>query len=702
MTSWQTYARRGLAVFFVAFATFVYLSIRERPTLAPPADLPRLDEDAVSETIGAEALRMSGLERTYQMSGHRTTFTDGSARYDEPVVTVEKADGRTYVLTATEIFVGPDQVEYEATGTVRLRSDDGFELMTSRARFTETEDVVRMPDEVTFVQGRMQGSGVGATYDHTHDVLQVLSEAVVTMTDERGATTLDGTAGVATLDRMRDRLMLDGDVRVTREGQRTRANQAVAQLSSEEDVVTGLELRGDAHVEGGAGGIESMAARDIDLDYTDDGTSIEHALLAVGASIALAGSNGSEGLRLAGEKLDLALAPDGSILSATGEAVELGLPAGEDAPVRRIRADELVASGQEGRGLTAAVFRRDVAYLEGSGPVPDREASARQLTLGLHDTEVERAGFEGAARFESGGLTAEAQTLEYDPRVNRLRLDGPDGLGDPRVTDEQKRVQARAIEVAIDTQDLTASGDVRTLLRATSSGDAEADGRLPGLLEAGDPVSVNAARLVYTGNTGRAVYSGQAALWQDTTTIRADDIVVDRRRGDLVATGSAYALMTLDEDVWEGEADEIRYDEAARVVTYSRAPAEPTSTGDVPGDPLAGARGPVAHLRGGGRDLRARRIDVVLADTGTGVARLEAYTDLAIVVDERWGHGVRLTYDAADGRYDLSGTPAAPAVFCDGSRESDGGTLTFYESTDRIAVDGQTRRSSNRPCTPAP
>jgi len=702
MTSWQKRARLGLAVFFVAFAAFVYMSLRERPTFAPPGAVERRDPEAVSETIDADAVSLRGTRREYQIAFKaRHAYPDGSARLEAPVITVEKSDGRIYVLTGTEALVAAEERSGELTGDVRLRSDDGFELSTSRAFFDKADDVVRMPDAVTFAQGRMQGTGVGADYDHAYDVLRLLSEAAVTMSSEAGATTLDGTAGTATLDRARDRLTLDGDVHVTREGQETRATQALAFLSGEDDIVTRLELRGEASVAGGSGRLESMAARDIDIDYTDDGTTIEHAALAVGAEIALAGADGAAGLRLAGETLDLRLAADGSLLHAAGVNTELRLPAVGDAPPRRINADELEASGEDGVGLTAATFRRDVEYHEGAGTDSDRRAFSRTLWLELRDTAVRAATFEGAVHFEDGRLIAEAGTLEYDP-AGSLRLRDPDGFGDPRVTDERMRVQARQIAVDAETQDLRATGDVRTLLYGSPDA-PDGDGRLPGLLQSTDPVRVNAATLVYTGETGRAVYAGQAALWQGDTSIRGDTVVLDRRRGDLVASGEADALITLDGEAWQGEADEIRYDEAARVVTYSRGAAEPTTGGGGPAGGRSGGPPAVARLRGGTRDLRARRIDVVLEDGGSGIARLEARTDLTIVIEDRWGTGAHLTYHAADDQYELVGTPALPAVFCDGRRESIGGTLTFSDSTDKIAVDGYTRRSSNRPCSaPAP
>ena len=92
------------------------------------------------------------------------------------------------------------------------------------------------------------------------------------MKDQAGGTSLDGVAGHATLDRMQNVLFMDSSVHVLRGAQVIDAEKVMALLSENEEVVTHLELRGNASVEGGDGPLQSMKANAIDLDYSDDGT----------------------------------------------------------------------------------------------------------------------------------------------------------------------------------------------------------------------------------------------------------------------------------------------------------------------------------------------------------------------------------------------------------------------------------------------
>jgi lipopolysaccharide export system protein LptA len=100
--------------------------------------------------------------------------------------------------------------------------------------------------------------------------------------------------------------------------------------------------------------------------------------------------------------------------------------------------------------------------------------------------------------------------------------------------------------------------------------------------------------------------------------------------------------------------------------------------------------------------MRARRIEVVLAAGTNTVDRVEAYRDVAMVLQVRKADGGRLTYHAADERYVLTGTTAMPVTVVDGCRSVTGKTLTFFRSTDRIVVDGDRElrtRTTGGPCT---
>jgi lipopolysaccharide transport protein LptA len=212
-------------------------------------------------------------------------------------------------------------------------------------------------------------------------------------------------------------------------------------------------------------------------------------------------------------------------------------------------------------------------------------------------------------------------------------------------------------------------------------------------LKEGQPVSINADQLDYRGGKGRAEYAGNATLVQGDTAIRGDLIVLDREKGDLVASGSARSTLTLDSGRTDGRGDEIRYDEAKRTVTYSVSPVAPTS-GQTASAPLAQVSGPDG-------DLRAERIEVVLASAANAVDRLEAYNRITMVLGQRTATGGRLTYHAKEERYVMSGAGATPVTIRESCRDTTGRTLTFFKSTERILVDGnETNRTETKPCTP--
>ena len=108
-------------------------------------------------------------------------------------------------------------------------------------------------------------------------------------------------------------------------------------------------------------------------------------------------------------------------------------------------------------------------------------------------------------------------------------------------------------------------------------------------------------------------------------------------------------------------------------------------------------------------DLRAtNRIDVTLSMQGGAVERIDAYGNVRFQQGTRTASGgERLTYDAKEGKYEMTGAAAAPVVFSADCRESRGKTLIFYKSNDTIVIDGESERRTQTtkaggPCTPAP
>jgi lipopolysaccharide export system protein LptA len=698
MTSWQKRLRIGLAIFGIVFAGLVYRSIGERRVAGPPSRVERSDPKAISEARQFEAEQVRGTEREFEIKSERSlTYEDGSAKHFNIEITVRRG-GKVFVVTAAEAAVGANEVELKLAGGVKVAASDGFELLTDHGTFNQSESIARAPGDVTFQKGLMSGSGANAIYNQKSDVLNIAEHAKVVIKDQAGNLSLDGSAGSAILDRTQDVLFMDSAVHVLRGMQTIDAAKSMARLSPDEDVVTSLELRGNASVQGGSGPLQSMKANAIDLDYTDDGSALERAILNGSASFSTAPDEQTSSRHISGEGLDVQMAPDGSVARVAGrDGVQLDLAAGVGTPARSIRARTLDAGDQPGEGLNSLRFRDDVVFQEDtkSGSAP-REVRARTLEASLTGDGLSAAVFSGGVTFKERGLEAGAVEAHYEPAKNALSLYSQTGRR-PYVTDETIHVEANEIVVRLDTHGMAAKENVRTTFsgRSSTAKDKDRDsGRLPGLFKDNQQVSVNAERLAYEGSDGRAEYEGNATLVQgDATAIRGDVIALDQQKGDLVASGSARSTITLESGRTDGRANEIRYDDARRTVTYSAGPVAPT-TGQ-------GTSAPLAQVSGPDGDLRAEHIDIVLAGAENAVERLEAYNRVTMVLGARTATGGRLTYHAKDERYVMSGSGVIPVSIRESCRDTIGRTLTFFKSTERIIVDGnETRRTETKPCTP--
>jgi lipopolysaccharide export system protein LptA len=714
-----------VAIFGIACAIAVYAAIGERVIGTPPTPPARMDPKAVLESEGAQVQQERGAERDFDVTFDRQlTYEDGSTKGFGVRISVRGRQGRDFVLIGREAqAAGENQQQLQLSGAVRLEASDGFVLTAESASFSRDDGIVRAPGPIAFEKGRMTGSGIDMSYHQEEDIVSLLEQAQVRTADENGNTQMQFTAGSAVLNRLQDYLTLDGSVHALRGEQVFDADHAIARLTSTEEAITFIELRGNARVAGGSGTLDAMSARDIDLDYTDDGQTLERVLLNGGAAIAMTGQNGASGRQMMGETLDLVLAPDGALTRATGrEKVRLDLPATDGASARSVTARLLDAEGEAGKGLTAVRFTDNVQYREeGQRGASPRAARSSELQIALDDDAISNAVFTGGARFEEQGLQASGAEARYHPQAGLLRISGTDAGGPPRVADEQITIEAqKSIDITLEGRSMNADGAVKTSLRPGAAasarspqgrGAAPASGRLPGLFKEDEAANVNAESLQYEGGAGRAVYKGGARLWQGQTAIRAEAITIDQESGDLIAAGAASSNLVLENGTSIGRAAEIRYDEAKRVIGYtSNIPAAPPPGRRGAAPPPPATQKPVvapppaqALLSGPQGDLRANRIEVVLARGASRVERLEAYTNVNARVDTRIATGGRLTYYADDERYVLVGASPVPVKVVDTCRETSGKTLTFFKTADRIIVDGneeiRTQTKSGGPCS---
>lgn len=690
--AWQKRARIGVATFGVAVAIAVYSTMGERQAAAPVHRTPSLDPSAVLESVGATFQQFRAATQDYVVEADRQlTYAGGAAKFIGVTITVPKRAGRDFIVSAREAQAGEGQADIELTGDVSLSASDGFVALAERATFRQSDATVLVPGPVTFAKGRMTGSSVGLIYDQETDLLSLLEQARVTVTDDSGAAATQFQSHTATLNRPGGSLALAGNVHVLRGSQILEADHSTVQLSEGATLVTAIELRGHASVVGGES-FHSMTAEDIDLDYADDGSTLEHVLLSGNGAILMGAADDEAGREFHGEVLDLSFAPDGSLTLARGNGqVHVALPGVRGSPARRITALTFEATGEPGEDLTAARFDQDVEYREDGNVGQLRVVRADVLQIAFDTSLVTNAVFRGNVQFTEDELRASGGEAHYDPNIGTLRLSGAEGGAAPRVVDEQIEIDADTIDVALVGRQMAANGSVTTLLHGRREG-----GGLPGLLEDGEPVNVSADSLDYQGDVGAAVYEGDATLWQGATAIRADRIVLDRASADLLASGTARSTIVLDLGEAVGRATEIQYDDDARTIVY-RTPA-----------PLPGAIAALSQLSGPQGDIGAQRIEVVLGPSTSSAERLEAYGNVSARLGTRLATGDRLTYFADDERYVMSGIATIPVTIVEECRETSGRTMTFFKSTDRIIVDGreevrtQSTRGASCVSTPTP
>ncbi len=703
--TWQRRARLVLVAVAVSVSAAVLLTTRRRqPAPAPPA-VHRVDPTAVVESSGAYVRDVKGERESFRVEAARQLmYDDGRSKLMEVTITIAR-EGKTYVLTGDETLAGRDRSSVQINGHAHLRASDGFTLDAESASYSQGEGMVRAPGAVTFSRGTMRGSGVGFTYDVNHDSIGLADRAAITFApndkDPAGAAI---TAGAALIARKEGFVSLERRVHILRGRQTIDAERAVADLTDDQRHISGLDLNGAARIvraDAEPGGLESMAATNLTLAYAENSEFIQHAALAGASSITLAGEGrGVPARTLAAESIDVTLAEDGSTVTGltARDRVALDMPAPRRQPSKAVRSAALSATGEAGKGLTAAVFSGGVEYRESGGAPPvQRLVRSRALETALDNgfAEIREARFSGGVQFNDGSMRATAANIRYDVPSGSVDLTGAVGGARPRVVDEQVDVSSGHIEMTLAGPKLTASdGPVRTLLKPAkprAGGDAA---RMPGLMRQDQAVSGSSDRLVYDGASGsRADFAGAARLFQGDTLVQADSIAVDGKTGNLTADGHLVSRIIVNDadpatkapiaSRAAATAGSMAYDDAARSVKYASK----------------------AHVTGPQGDVTAETVVLTLAKESQDVQRLEATAGVTLRENGRTTTGDRLLYSAEDESYTMTGKVAR--MIEANCRENVGTTLRFEKSTDKLRIDGidDSRMQSTKAapgCVPRP
>ena len=207
-------------------------------------------------------------------------------------------------------------------------------------------------------------------------MLWILDKATFTVApDPGGKGAMDGSAATAGLARAEHYVKLSKDARINSDGRAIQGDEITITLTSDDERVQMMQLRGNSRITGGAGGPQSMTARDIDLIYGTDGRTLQNANLVEQAVVDLGRRRGGQENRGEDDQHRHGARRDDRHTSHR----ERDRPGGHPARERRAgKTDPLVGAGGQRRARFGAAERN----IHRQGRVP-RDPGQRRATSPL-------------------------------------------------------------------------------------------------------------------------------------------------------------------------------------------------------------------------------------------------------------------------------------------------------------------------------
>jgi lipopolysaccharide export system protein LptA len=313
---------------------------------------------------------------------------------------------------------------------------------------------------------------------------------------------------------------------------------------------------------------------------------------------------------------------------------------------------------------------------------PDRVSTSDSIDGVFHAaTGAEAMVQEGHFAYKSGTQQAFADKAKYTPADQILVL-----TGSPRVLDTGMDTTARNVRLNRASGEGYAEGDVKTTYNDMKAQPGGA------LLASSDPIHVTAQSMTAQSNPQRAIYKGNARLWQNANVIDAPTIEFQKDERTVVANSDAThkvstTLIGIDK---RGKATPVNV--RAAHATYRDAERKAHYEGGV-------------TVRSADLTVTASQMDVFLvpessakmgdksvAPQGSAAAKLDkivASGSVIVTEPNRRATGDQLTYTASDDKFVLTGGP--PSIFDAEHGKITGVSLTLFRRDDRVVVEGDSR-----------
>jgi len=306
---------------------------------------------------------------------------------------------------------------------------------------------------------------------------------------------------------------------------------------------------------------------------------------------------------------------------------------------------------------------------------PDRVSTSDTLDVAfLPKGGIESITQQGNLAYSDGQSQAWAERARYTPADQMLVL-----TGSPRVIDRGMATTAQTMRINRETGDAFADGDVRTTYSEMKE---QPDGAL---LASASPIHVTASHMSVRQSPAKALYSGNARLWQDANMVQAPTIQFDRDRRSVVAQGTASQPVSTVVVQIDKSGKGMPVTITSTRLTYTDAERRARCEGGVSArsaDFTASARSMDVYLV-----ARSQTASNQSVAGQSQLDRLVAEGSVQIQQPHRQATGDKLVYSAAADKFVLTGGP--PSIFDAERGKITGVSLTFFRRDDRVLVEGE-------------
>src|SRR5437588_5772958 len=493
------------------------------------------------------------------------------------------------------------------TGNVQIETHEALKVKTDSLVYHQDNDVAETSSPITFERENVSGKAIGASVDDKNKRLELRNEVEVTVAPEafkdpnnkdtkplKGARAKPVTihSAQAVFEQTSMHLTFSGGATAEQE-EDVMSGDTLTAILSDQKKLEKIEMRGNSYLRSMDEG-HAAEAHSVDMDFSFDGD--QRLQRAYGSrDIRTQTLNADSDMQLSGASalnIDFQAQGDRSLLKEMRtegrSVVTLSAPKSKAndprAASKRLTADSIKLSWRStGKDLekaeaignaelyvepvqqtaksdrkTLIAPRFDCDFFESGNMARNCTAiggakavlepfqatakrgtrtmtSQKMMAIFVRETQdVEKIDANGDAKFNELDRNGLAANVSYTSADDTARLRG----GDPTVWDSRARTKA----VEIDSNNSTHMSVCRGKVQTTYYSQEQTNGAAP-FRKVKSPVYISGDRAEIDHDSGRAVYSGSARMWQDDNYVRGDSLTLYREEKRMETWGHVQSAL---------------------------------------------------------------------------------------------------------------------------------------------------------------